>query len=476
MGLPGKHLMLKKGLLLTAGNLSGALLRLIRNIVIARLVSVEDFGITSTFAITMGLVEMMSYVGLERLIIQAKDGDDPSFMAGLNAVQVLRGALSSAVLFFLASPIATLFGIEQVAWAYRVIAIIPMIRGFAHLDMYRLQRDMRFWPSIQVDLISLLISTLAAIPLAFAFGDYRVMVCVLLIEQLVSTIVSQLVATRPYRWNWKRAIFRRALDYGWPLLLAGLAAFASFQGDRVIVGSTIGMTELGWYSVAAGLAGTAATLVQGTQVSFFMPLLSRAQDTSSEYSRLFLVTVQVGILSGVLIACGFAIAGRTMLSLLYGDKYQAALPVLVWVAVMQGVRAGSVATSVAAMSKAVTDIPLIANLVRMLALPVAWLLAWEGGGVLAVVVAGIMGEALSFAVSLYLLRQKLPLSLAGLGMPCALGLSTLAVACVSSTIPDLSIPIIYSYLITALLLLAMSFTIYSMPAARQFGISLLRDR
>ena len=78
--------MLKQGLLLITANILSALLRMVRNVLIARLISVEDFGIASTFAMAVGLVETMSYIGLDRLIIQARDGEEPNLLATLNAI------------------------------------------------------------------------------------------------------------------------------------------------------------------------------------------------------------------------------------------------------------------------------------------------------------------------------------------------------------------------------------------------------
>ena len=48
---PGENL--KGGILLTGGSVTVALCSFLRNIIIARLISVEDFGISATFAITV---------------------------------------------------------------------------------------------------------------------------------------------------------------------------------------------------------------------------------------------------------------------------------------------------------------------------------------------------------------------------------------------------------------------------------------
>src|SRR5690606_23993576 len=173
--------MIKGGLLLGGGNASIALLGLLRNVLIARMISVEDFGIAATFAITMAAVEMTSNIAIDRLIVQARDGDRPRFQATAQAFQAARGVLAAMLLYLLAEPIAALFGVPHVVWAYQAMALMPLLRGLVHLDMYRVQRDMRFRPSVTVEVSAQLLATLAAIPLAMQLGDWRAMLYALLL-------------------------------------------------------------------------------------------------------------------------------------------------------------------------------------------------------------------------------------------------------------------------------------------------------
>ena len=75
--------MLRKALLILSGNAAASLLLFARNLVIARLIPVEDYGIASTFAIAMSVVEMASQLGLQQMIVQAREGEDPHFQAAL---------------------------------------------------------------------------------------------------------------------------------------------------------------------------------------------------------------------------------------------------------------------------------------------------------------------------------------------------------------------------------------------------------
>jgi hypothetical protein len=82
--------MFRSALLILSGNAAASLLLLARNLIIARLIPVADYGVASTFAIAMAVVEMASALGLQQQIVQARNGEDPRFQSALQGFQVLR--------------------------------------------------------------------------------------------------------------------------------------------------------------------------------------------------------------------------------------------------------------------------------------------------------------------------------------------------------------------------------------------------
>lgn len=469
--------MIRSGLLLGAGNVSAALLSLLRNVLIARLIGVEDFGIASTLAIAVSAVEATSYIALDRLLVQAKDGEDAAFMSTAHAILALRGVLGAIVLFLAAGPIAWLFGVPEVAWAYQALALIPLLRGFAHLDIHRRQREMRFLPFVAVEGTAQFVATAVALPLALVFGDYRVMLFCLLVQQLVFMTASHVVATRPYRWAWNGAIVRRSIAFGWPILLNSILMLGMFYGDRVIVGSLVGMTELGWFSAAFVLTMVPVQIVSGTLSGWFLPQLSRVQDDEVKFVRLYLVTTQACLLTGLLLAVGFALVGPVLFVVLYGAQYEAGLSVLVFMALMQGVRLARAGPSIVATSMARTTNPLLANVARVSMLPVAWAFVYMGAGVLSVVAIGIVAEVLAFAVSLFLLRQKLRLPLGDLARPLAASLGLIALLSFHEHVWRPSTPGVDGmYAVQAMVAVALVLAFWSMPALRHWGRTVLTSQ
>src|SRR5262245_14703331 len=95
-----------------------------RSVIIARLISAEDFGIAATFALMYSFLQMVSNLATETLIIQADNGDDQAFQDSTHGLQAFRGALIAAVLLATGGWIARLFGVTKAKWAFECLALV----------------------------------------------------------------------------------------------------------------------------------------------------------------------------------------------------------------------------------------------------------------------------------------------------------------------------------------------------------------
>ena len=218
--------------LMMGGQMLGLGMSFIRNIIVARLISTDDFGIASTFFISISLFEMISNLSVDRLLVQAEDGDGPEFQATAQAFQALRGAANSLLMFLLAWPFSRLFDIPQALWAFQCVALVPLIRGFVHLDPKRLHREMRFGRDVLSELLPQAVALALAWPLAKWFGNYAAVLWLLVAQAAAMVLVSHITAVRRYAWAWNRALFTRMARFGWPLLLNGLLMFLIRQGTE----------------------------------------------------------------------------------------------------------------------------------------------------------------------------------------------------------------------------------------------------
>lgn len=420
--------MLKKALMLVSGNAFGSALLLARNLIVARLISPEDYGIAATFAISMSLVEMLSYLGLNQLIVVDEKGDDPHLQRALQGFQLIRGLFSSLVLFLIARPYAAFLGIEHIAWAFQLIAVIPLMNGLQHYDMHRLKRHLNFRPSIIVQSMPPLISVLALWPLAIIYDDYRIMLVSLLVQALSMVALSHLTAERRYGLAFDFPVMKRATVFGWPLLLNGVLLFGVFNGERLIVGRELGMGQLAVFSMAITLTLTPTLVLAGACQSLFLPSLSGAREKPDSFRWLGVAAIEAGLAIGLLLVLGVVLLGGPVVHLLLGDKYLPILDILVPIAVVQGIRVAKSGSSTVALAKGRSGNAAASNSFRVASLPLSWLALIQTGNLMTVIYIAMVAELVGYLLALYLAAKRAGLRLGPVLVPSGMVFLTLAAA------------------------------------------------
>lgn len=398
--------LLSGGVLLSAGNGFAAILGFLRNIAIARLVSVEDFGIVVLLSLTLSALETISNLAIDRLLVQAPDGNDEHLQATAHALQAVRGVFGGFIVFAAAAAIASLFKVPDATWAFQTLALVPIIRSVAHLDSVRIQREFQFRPTFWVLTLPPLLSLAVALPAAYALRNYSAIVWATLAQSLAHTAATHLMAKRPYRWAWDRSVAARILSFGWPLLANGLLMFVIFQGDKALVAVAFNPETVGWYGAAFMLSMAPAMMLTSVMQSLLLPLLSRVQHSPEEFALRYNQTVQASIGAGLLLATLFGILGPQLLTVFFGESFRAGSSVVVLLGLAQGVRVAKGGQFVCSVALAHTKDPLIGNLGRGMAFLVAIYLVGIDFGPVAVAGVGLLGEIAAYIIAASLLARR----------------------------------------------------------------------
>jgi O-antigen/teichoic acid export membrane protein len=415
VGVRGK--VLRVSAMLWFSRIACILLVLLRNVLVARRLSPEDFGLAATFWITTGILKAATDLGFQKHLIQSKDGDDERFGAVAQSLFLLRGLLIGAVLLVAAGPIARAFGSPEATWAFRMLALLPIANGLKHREITRLKRELRFGPQVVMTLTSQLVATVAAVPIASATRDYRAILYLVLLQEAVAVAASHLLAKRPFRLAWDRATVGRFLRFGWPLLINSLLLWGMTQGDRLILAGAYSREELGVYSLAMGLVMSAFGMVTTSVNPVVFALMARAQDDRATVERhLRLHTIAMAAF-GALTGIGFIVLGPLLVTLLYGAKYALAGTVVGLLGIGQGLRMLRLPAQNAAMARGDTLTSLYTNVIRQFGIVLALLAAWRRLPFEWIAVASIGGELLAVCAAGMLLRGRHAIPLGALWRP-----------------------------------------------------------
>lgn len=378
---------------------------LLRSALMARVIGGDELGRTMILTLVLRLAEMLSDAGVERFLMQRPDGVTPGLLAALHGAALVRGMVAGAFLLALSLPAATLLPGAASAWTHASLALVPVLRGFVHLDPRLDERQMRLVPLAVVE-GGAVIAMLASVPLALALvPDHRAIVAILLVQAGAQVVLSHLVAHDPWRVRFDRAVLAQVLGFGGPLIVNAVLMFVTFQADRLVVGGFYGWSEVAIYGVAFQLAMLPSQITGRAAGSLLAPRLRGLHD--SALTRVARAALAWHLLAGVGFAFAFAVLAPSVIALTWGEQFRPDALLALALGLAAGGRILRTPLSQLAIIQGRTGDPARANLWRAGTLGIAVAAAALGAPLTAIAAAAALGEAAASLHALILARDVL---------------------------------------------------------------------
>ena len=401
----GKYV-LRQGLMLSVGSVTAQFLGLLRNVIFARLALPVDFGIAALFAVVALTIEMIAGLAIDKFIVQNREGDSEKTQQAIHLLMVARGFIFALLLYLLAPYIAATLNVSEVVESFRWLAILPIMAGFMHSDVYRFQRNSRQVPyMLSVEMLPQLISVVSIYPLYQFFGNYNAMLVALVISYFSRLCFTHLYAQRSYRWLLSVQHTLTALKFSWPIMLTALPLYAIFQGDKIIVAKLVSIEALAIYSAAFTLSMIAANTCTRIMTLVYLPVLARLQDDRKGFNENYLLCNQLSTLLATLFSFGFIVFGGVAVALAFGANYAGYFQLAALCGIMWGVRMLSIAPTIALLAKGNTRATLLPSVLRACVLIPTYFVLQSTQNLNSIVILGAIGEGIAL-LTLYSCAAK----------------------------------------------------------------------
>jgi O-antigen/teichoic acid export membrane protein len=367
----------------------------VRSWILARILSEGDYGIAGTLTVAFLFLEFISKMAFGQQIIASKNGGDRKFVDTGHTVQFVLGMASAILLFLLARPLAVILSVPQLADGMKLLALVPACMAFSSLGAFTYAREMHFERSVSLEVVPQILITIAAWPVALWLKDFRAFIWLQIGKAALSTLVSYVVAGRPYLFSFRKDYCREIFKFSWPLLVSGFIMLCSYQGDRLLMPRGYSLEQLGTYAVASVLAATPSFALLKIIGGTALPLMAKAAGNDPLLRTRYRLVSQLFSLCGALFALTMVVGGEQIFRVLYGNKYLGAGILAGWLASGHGIRMIRGAPTGVAWGSGETSSQMLGNIIRLIGLllvvPVVmlkWPLYW-------VAIAGLVGEVLA---------------------------------------------------------------------------------
>ncbi len=295
-------------------------LGIIRNIILARLLAPEDFGLLALALVLIEGMGSLTFIGIDNYLIQKKKISN-NLVCNAWFLNIIRGLLltllSLAVCPFyskLVNEPATL----EVLW---IIAFNPLLEGIKNPSSILAERQVRFEKISIYETLCAFLEVAVVVVIAWFIRDAEALAWGVLFGTLLKTLLSFFffpILGLP-RFDLTCQIELLSVAKHFVVITAG--TFIMAQGDNLIVGAIEGSTSLGIYVIAYQLAVFPVLFLQDIANRVAMPVFSSLQVDKERLRCVLADVLQIQffvIIPFVIVTVFFA---DEFVTALYGDGW-----------------------------------------------------------------------------------------------------------------------------------------------------------
>ncbi len=312
-------------------------LRLASNLILARLLFPEAFGLMALVSVVLVGLQMFSDVGLGPAISRSPRGDDPDFLNTAWTLAVARGAVLWALASALALPIADFYAAPDLRGLLPAAAVALLIAGFNPTRIDTANRHLLLGRVTLLDLASQAIGIAAMVVLAWVFGSVWALVAGSVLGALAKLALMMACLPGPAnRFRWDPGAGKELVHFGKWILLSTVCGFLLAQGDRLILGAYLTLDQLGVYNIGYFLASFPWLLGGAVTMRVMIPLYRDDPPGAKAANAPRVRRLRMGMTGVLLLLLALlAVGGDALIAFLYDARYAAAGPILVMVACVQ---------------------------------------------------------------------------------------------------------------------------------------------
>jgi len=301
-------------------------------IYVARQLGPAQYGLLNYALSYVGIFSVLMNLGLDSIVVRELVKTPEKRDQLLGSTFMLKLAGFGVMLISIIISIALSDKDPQTNIIIAIIAVGYLFQTFQVLDFYYQAEVKGKYVAISQTTALLIVS---AFRLYFAFKLYPLAYFAAL-ESLFMLISFSMYAifymkcgNGLFSWKFKTSTAKMLLRESWPLLLSSAAGVIYMRIDQVMIKQMLGDAEVGYYAVAVRLVELWYFLPMIICSSLFPSIIRARNISEAHYSNRLKMLFSLMFWMGLIVSIGMCLAGKFIVTVLYGNEYAMSFNVLV---------------------------------------------------------------------------------------------------------------------------------------------------
>lgn len=294
------------------------------NMVLARVLTPDAFGIVATLTMIITFAEIFTDAGFQKYIVQHQFINDKDKIESVNVAFWSNFGLSITIwllIIFFCNPIAKIVGNEGMGYVIAIACVNIPIAAFSSIQSALYKRDLDFKTLFKVRIIGVAVPLIVTLPLAFWLKSFWALVIGTIVQNALNAILLTTYS------KWKPSLFysfsklKEMFSFTVWSMIEQVSIWLTLNVDIFIVGVTLSQHYLGLYKTSSGLVSQIMGLVTAATTPVLFSSLSKVQTDKSGFENVFLRFQKVVSILAIPLGVGIFLFSGFVTEIILGDQW-----------------------------------------------------------------------------------------------------------------------------------------------------------
>lgn len=296
----------------------------IGNVLVARILSPDDYGLVAMLAIVMGIAWNFTDSGFSDCLIRKTNADKKDFGTVLT-FNLVVGAIMYLLIYLTAPLVAQYFKRNELIDISKVIGISIMIKALTTTEFTRLRKELRFKTTAIIEIGSNIVSVIVAYLMALkGYGYWALVFQTITLGTTNILMLTLLTRWKPYIYfSWKS--FKSMSGYSFNLLISYFSNQIGQNLYSVFIGKFQTASSLGFYRQAQKIKDVPIAGLNAIILSTTYPLLAKETNEIKRYKMYESLFNKFLSIQFLVITFLYG-AANAIIEILFGEKWIISVP------------------------------------------------------------------------------------------------------------------------------------------------------
>ncbi len=305
---------------------------LVISVVLARLLTPDDYGLIALTVVFTNLSEILIDSGFGTALIR-KDSVDEGDYACVFAISSVISTILYLVLFFIAPFVASYYAKPELTSIFRIMSLVLFIQAFASTRNAFVNRNMQFKLLMKCNTVAAIVSGVVGIFFAsVGFGVWSLVIQRLMQQSLVTLFLFVKLKWFP-RFRFSIEKFKNLFGFSAGVVGASLINYVENCVNSLVIGKHYSVADLGYVDKAFVLPEQVSMNSFGAMTNVLLPTVSSYQHDKVKLKQVVRKVVRYTSYVMFPVMLGMLVVSEEAVAVIFSEKWLPAVPMMQFICI-----------------------------------------------------------------------------------------------------------------------------------------------